>query len=279
MHEWRFVEPAAYNARMTTRTLSSHRRRAGRSRSLLILLTLTSLAVAGRASAELRPLVREMLENLASLNEIGEAVALEDFERVKRAAADLQARAVTMQKIDVATLGVDPGHGPAFNGFLMAQQQASKAVAAAADGNDGAAVLLAVERLTTSACLGCHTTFRDRENLMRTSVLFMTTFLHSWQDINRGVMTNDFELVARRAYEIQTVARVLSWGQVIEATFGVSDADEQGEFRDFLRRMTAQASRVEKAATDGRLPDIAEATRRMWTDGCLGCHERFRSAN
>jgi cytochrome c556 len=220
-----------------------------------------------------------MLENLASLNQIGEAVALEDFERVKQVASGLRASASVLQKIDMASLGVDPGRDAAFDAYLEAQKQAAKAIAAAANGQDGAAVFLAVQQLTTDACLACHKNFRERENLMRTSVLFMTTFLHAWQDINRGVMLDDLELVARRAYEIQSVGRVLGWDQVIEATFGVSDATEQGEFREFLRRMTAQAGRIEKAAAENRVRDIAEASRRMWTEGCLSCHEQFREGN
>lgn len=246
---------------------------------LLVVLAMLVLAPPGPAGARLRPLVREMLQNLAWLNEIGTAVALEDFERVKQVAAELEANASALQKIDITSLGVDAGRDATFDAFLEAQKQAAKSVAAAADGRDGAAVFLAVQQLTTDACLACHTNFRERENLMQTSVLFMTTFLNAWQDINRGVMLDDLELVARRAYEIQTVGRVLGWNQVIEATFGVSDATEQEEFREFLRRMTTQAGRIEKAAAENRVRDIAEASRRMWTDGCLACHEQFRTAD
>jgi cytochrome c556 len=244
--------------------IPSDRRGACRPGILSVLLALVILTLSGPARSELRPLVREMLENLASLNQIGEAVALEDFERVKQVASGLRASASVLQKIDMASLGVDPGRDAAFDAYLEAQKQAAKAIAAAANGQDGAAVFLAVQQLTTDACLACHKNFRERENLMRT---------------NRGVMLDDLELVARRAYEIQSVGRVLGWDQVIEATFGVSDATEQGEFREFLRRMTAQAGRIEKAAAENRVRDIAEASRRMWTEGCLSCHEQFREGN
>jgi hypothetical protein len=64
--------------------IPSDRRGACRPGILSVLLALVILTLSGPARSELRPLVREMLENLASLNQIGEAVALEDFERVKR---------------------------------------------------------------------------------------------------------------------------------------------------------------------------------------------------
>jgi cytochrome c556 len=256
--------------------IPSDRRCGCRPGILSVLLALVILTLSGPARSQVRPLVREMVKNLASLNQIGEAMAMDDFERVKQVASDLQARASVLQNTDIASLGVDPGRDAKFDAFLEAQKQAAKAIATAANGEDGADVFLAVQQLTTDACLACHENIRERDNLMPTSVLFMTTFLHAWQDINRGVMLDDLDLVARRAYEIQTVSRVLGWEQVIEATFGVSDATEQTEFRELLRRMATQAGRIEKAAAENRVRDIAEASRRMWTDGCLSCHQQFR---
>ena len=228
------------------------------------------------AQSKLRPLVRDMLGNLDSLNEIGTSVALDDFGRAAGAASELAARAQRLKGFDVKVLGVDPGRQAAFDAYLDVQREAAQAVAAAAKTQDGAEVLLGMQRLVTDACLACHDSFRERENLMRTSVLFMTTFLHAWQDINRGLMTRDLELISRRAYEIQSVGRVLTWDQVIESSFAVTDPGERREFREFVSRMTMQAGRVERAAGEDKVLAVAEASRRMWTDGCLGCHEQFR---
>jgi cytochrome c556 len=229
-----------------------------------------------QSQSKLRPLVRDMLGNLDSLNEIGSSVALDDFSRVEGAASELAARAKRLKGFDVSVLGVGPGRQAAFNAYLDAQQHAAQAIIAAAKSQDGAAVLLASQRVVTDACLACHDSFRERENLMRTSVLFMTTFLHAWQDINRGLMTRDLELISRRAYEIQSVGRVLTWDQVIESSFAVTDPGERREFREFVSRMTMQAGRIERAAGEEKLLAAADASRRMWTDGCLACHEQFR---
>jgi cytochrome c556 len=228
------------------------------------------------ASAELRPLVREMLDNLHSVDEVGQGVALDDFERSKRAAAELEARAGRMLSFDLSRLGVDISRDGEFDALLRAQQQAARAIGKAAAGQDGAGVMAGLDRLVRDACLGCHESFRERENLLRPSVLFMTSFLRAWEDINRGLMTNDLELVARRAYEIQAIGRVLTWDQVIMATFQLTDPGDRGEFREFVRSMTSQASRIEKAANEDELQAIAEAGRRMWTEGCIACHEQFR---
>jgi len=249
---------------------------AGRPQFLAALLAAAALATPQTVRSEPPPLVREMLENLSSVNEIGEAVALDDFERVKRAAADLEARAGAMMNFDVSRIGIAPDRDGTFDSFLQAQQQAAQAIAKAAKSEDGALLFRGMERLLKDACIACHTDFRSQERRIRPSVLFMTSYLDAWQGINRGVMTDDFELVARQAHEIQTVGRVFTWDQVIEATFGLADPEDQSEFREFLRRVTTQARRIERAADEEKVDEVLEATRRMWTDGCLACHEQFR---
>jgi cytochrome c556 len=246
---------------------------------LAALFAVAALAIPSPARPEVRPLVREMLANLASLNAIGEGVALDDFDPVKRAATDLEARAGALLDFDIALLGVDPKRDAAFDSYLRAQQRAARAIAKGAQGQDGAVVFRGVEQLLDEACIACHRNFRDRENLMRPSAMFMASLLDAWKDLNRGMMTNDFDLIARRAHEIQAVGRVFTWEQVIEAIFGIDDPAERLEFREFLRQVTEQARQVERAAEEEKVEAVVEAARLMWVDGCLACHEQFRSGD
>ena len=56
------------------------RRMAGRAAALATLALLTTAP--GTSSAQLRPLVRDMLDNLTAVNLIGQAVALDDWDRM-----------------------------------------------------------------------------------------------------------------------------------------------------------------------------------------------------
>ncbi|MFQ5417143.1 MAG: hypothetical protein ACE5FL_08880 [Myxococcota bacterium] len=210
------------------------------------------------------------------MNEIGAAVALEDFQRAERAAHDLVDRAVTISNFDISLLGIDPKRQSEFNAYANTQRQAGSTIAKAAKHEDAVLVIQGLESLLNSACIGCHASFRRNESRIRPSVLFMTTYLSAWQDINRGILTDDFELVARRAHEIQTIGRVFTWDQVIESLFGISDPKDRSEFREFLRRVTAQARQLERAADENQIHAAVTASRRMWTDGCLACHAQFR---
>ena len=242
----------------------------------LICAVLAAAAAAAPAQAELRPLVREMLENLASLDEIGAGVAVGDFERVGRAAADLDARAAALVDFDVTRLGIPAQRGPAFNAYLLEQQQAARLIAEAAKGQDGQLVFKNLQGLLNRACVACHASFRERENLMRPPIILMTSFLDAWQDINRAMLTGNFDLASRRAHDVQVVTRVFTAESVIAAAFDIEDATELGEFRAFLLEVIAGAKQVERAADDEKIAGIIEATHRMWTNGCLACHDQFR---
>jgi cytochrome c556 len=225
---------------------------------------------------ELRPLVREMLENLGAVNQIGEGLALEDYDQVTRAALDLKRRAEGMKKADLTTLGIDPDRDAQFDAYLTAQEQAADAILTAAKAEDAQSTLLALQHLLQDACLSCHTDFREGSRRLRPSVLFMTTFISAWREINRGLLIDDLVLVGRSARELQSVARVLSWDQVIESTFGLTDPVERQEFRKLVSRVAAQAGRIEQASIEGDVGKILLADRRMWDDGCVACHEQFR---
>jgi len=127
------------------------------------MLAAWTVAAPVPAAAELRPLVREMLENLASLDEIGAGVSVGDFERVERAAADLDARAGTLADFDVTRLGVAARRGPAFKAYLLEQQQAARAITQAAKGQDGALVFRSMQGLLNRACVACHEQLRGED--------------------------------------------------------------------------------------------------------------------
>jgi len=252
----------------------------GRVRNLprALLLTLGFAAGVTPASAERSGprLVALMHENLASVNQIAEAVAREDYARVAQEASILRANAESMQDLDLASLGLDASRDSQFDEYLAAQARVAAKIASAAGRRQAGDVLVGIEEVFDSACVACHETFRETDEGRTTPVLFMRTLLSSIQGINRGIAMNDFALVAREAREIGAMAHVFSWSQVIEGIFPVSDPAEKTEFRGYFETLSAQASQVEGAALkrDGAL--IARSTRRMMVEGCVACHTKFR---
>ena len=79
------------------------------------------------ATPELRPLVRDMLETLRAINEIGESVALEDYSGVRRAAKELEERAGRLRELDLKELGLEPARDAEFDAYLAAQARAAAA--------------------------------------------------------------------------------------------------------------------------------------------------------
>jgi cytochrome c556 len=225
---------------------------------------------------ELRPLVRQMLENLGAVNQIGEGIALEDYDQVARAALDLKERADAMKRVDLTVLGLDPDRDSQFDAYLTAQGRAADAILQAAKAEDSQSTLLGLQKLLEGACLACHADFREGNRLLSPSVLFMTTFTSAWKEINRGLLIDDLVLVGKSARELQSMARVLSWDQVIESAFDLTDAAERQEFQKLLARVAAQAARMEQASIEGDVDKVLLADRLMWNEGCVACHDRFR---
>ena len=235
-----------------------------------------SLAPARSGRAELRPLVRDMLENLGDVNHIGEGVALEDFDTVAQAGKDLKARAQKLRLVDLESIGLDRSLDAEFRRYLSAQEKAADSILAAAEREDPSGALEGVERLYTTACLPCHKEFRERANLLSPSVLFMTTYLTAWQDMNRGLAIDDYTLVRRRAREIEAMGRVIAWDQVIQMTFGLTDPKERKGFRQILDRVSEHALQIEQAASEENGDRVSIAMREMWEKGCISCHDKFR---
>ena len=254
-------------------------RTAGRSCRRLFaaaLVAAIAAAIPGVPRAELRPLTRAMLENLGSVNEIGEAIALEDYEQVEHAANELAARARALKGTDLSKLGIDPQRDPEFDAFLTVQEKTAQAIGRAAGEEDGAGAFLGLQSLLSGACLSCHRQFREPLQMMRPSVSLMTSMLQSWREINRGLSINDFDLVARRAREIESVGRVFTWDQIISTTFGVEDPEERKQFRKLLRNVLSRAAQIGVAADSEDAGGVVEATQRMWIEGCVSCHAEFR---
>ena len=85
------------------------------SRTLLVLVMVCAVTIIPRvALPELRPIIRDMLENLGEIDDIGSGLAVDDFGRVGEAAQSLQSRASAMKVHGKAPPGLDnnkPRHG------------------------------------------------------------------------------------------------------------------------------------------------------------------------
>ncbi len=228
------------------------------------------------ALAELRPLVRVMLENLSDVDQIGQGIAVEDHALVERAARRLGRRAERIKRIDIEVFGLDAARDAQFDAYLTVQSRATAAIADAAKQQDVRAALQGMRQLIQSGCMGCHRDFREPAQLLRPPVLLMTTFLNAWREIIRGLAMNDFSLVERQAREIQTAERALNQGPVIDEAFGPHDPQVREVFRSYLRHVSLQATEIERAATEEDGARVAHAVQEMWEGGCISCHERFR---
>jgi hypothetical protein len=217
-----------------------------------------------------------MLENLSAVDRIGEGIALEEYGKVEVAARGLLTRSEQMRSMDLSELGLDPAQDPLWDGFLLGQEQGARAVLDAAAQRDARAVLVATQQLVGNACLGCHASFRDPGQLLRPSVLVMTNFLSAWKDMNRGLAVRDFNLIGMRARELEALSKVIASDQILEEVFRLWGTKQRRLFRDFLRQVTENSTRIDAAAKEENLVSVLESSRMMWTDGCISCHEKFR---
>lgn len=247
---------------------------------LIVSMTLVmsaSLGVSAESElSERKPLLREMISNLSSVNEIGAAVALEDFARVDQSARILESTAKQLLAFDITKLGIEAKYAGAFSIFLRTQQELAKAIRVSAGARDEQEIMLGLQRLMNEACVSCHNAFREPFSLLRPSVAIMTSLLSAWQSINRGVLINDFALVEESAALIQSTARIFNNNAMIEPVFGIEDVDERKGFRKLLHRVQTHARQVEEAAIQENSPAITAAAHQMWVEGCIACHQTFR---
>ncbi len=247
------------------------------SRTLLVVVTVAAMTITPRAALpELRPIILDMLENLGEIDDIGAALSVDDFGRVAEAAQSLQSRASAMKVHGEAPPGLDKQHAPAWDVFLTAQETTALAVLTAANDENGDAVMRGVEAMFRDSCLACHAVFREPQQRLSASVLFMSSFLAAWRDINRGLALRDFALIDRRARELEAMAKTLSWDQVIQSAFAIDSTADLRIFRQLVHQVAVTSSRIEAAAQSEDAGKVVEATRQLWTNGCIACHDRFR---
>jgi cytochrome c556 len=228
------------------------------------------------AVPELRPIILDMLENLGEIDDIGAALSVDDFGRVAEAAESLQTRATEMKVHGEAPPGLDEQDAPAWDEFLTAQERTALAVLTAAKDEDGDAVMRGVEAMFRDSCIACHAVYREPQQRLAGSVLFMSSFLAAWRDINRGLSLRDFALIGRRGRELEAMAKTLSWDQVIQSAFGIESAADLRVFRRYVHQVAVTSARIEAAAQAEDAGKVVEATRQLWTNGCIACHDRFR---
>jgi cytochrome c556 len=245
-------------------------------------LFLAALAVAGLVGVHLGPnraevqMVGEMHENLAAVNDIVEGVARDDYELVEKKALRLKDSAQAMKELSLSAVGLETLRDSEFDAHLDAMEKAANTIWGASQRKDARGTLVGVQQVFDDGCVPCHRDFRESHIERTPPVLFMRNILSSVQSMNRGLAMNDFTLVAREAREITAVGRVFMWSQVVEVMFGISEPSDRTVFRDYLRQLNSQASRVEGAALERNPRAVTEAVREMWEGGCLPCHQRFR---
>ena len=117
-----------------------------------LVVILFAMTVAVQADAELRPIVKRMLERLGWLQAITMDFALSDFDKVKTTAASLSGQAKKVAETS------PEGPGKVFNQKLS---ETAGLMANAADKKDGAAVAAKMGEALT-ICYNCHIAIRDK---------------------------------------------------------------------------------------------------------------------
>ncbi len=242
----------------------------------LLPVLVIALGIPLTGTADLRPLSRAMLGNLQATNSIGESLAVGDYGAVAAAAEDLRNRARKIRGWKVDDLGFNPAGKAEFDAYLKLQEEISDKIMRSARREDSRSIVDGLGELMTKACLSCHKNFRDRQGMLKSSTLFMTSFVSSWREMNRGLLLNDYSLVARGARSLGSMGRVMSWDPIIESSFGLSKAANREKFRKYLHKLIGHADKVEEAATRGESQLIQQSITAMWNDGCIACHGEFR---
>jgi cytochrome c556 len=240
------------------------------------VLFAVGLALPLASLADLRPLSRAMLENARAVHAIGESLSVDDYAGVEAAARALEEIARRIRDWDLAELGFNRGRDSEFDHYLNRQEAIADEIMKAARREDAPAVSQGLGDLFEKACLACHKDFRERSGMLKPSTLFMTSFISAWRDMTRGLLLNDFSLVARSARSLGSIGRVMSWDPIIESAFGLRQAAQRTKFRQHLQQVIAAAERIEDAANRGEPERVTGPMSEMWQKGCLACHREFR---
>jgi cytochrome c556 len=238
--------------------------------SALLLLTFHL-----EAHAALRRLVSDMLENLASVNLIERGFALDDMDDVKRGAEDIVRRTEAMRKISSIDLSIDGMRRPAFDSYIDKLVSHANALVKAADKEKTEKAIDAFRNMMEEGCLPCHRAFRDEGSTTPPAVFLMVSLVTGLQEINRGLLLNDYRLVETRAREVQDAARVMLMDPVIEYSFQIEPA-ERKTFKKFARKLDKSAREIESAAEEGDHKSVLKGVQTMLQESCIPCHFDFR---
>jgi cytochrome c556 len=241
--------------------------------SIFALFTLLS-----SAHAELLPIVSKMLENLAAINLIERGFALEDLNQVARGAEEIIGRSDDLRKLSSDDLDIDHSKKPKFNAHLdLLVEHANTLRSAALKGKTDKAVD-AFRLIVEEGCTPCHKEFREEGGELKLDVYLMTSVMKGLEEIDRGALLNDYWLIASSAREVQDVARLMQWDQVIDSTFKIEPSGWK-EFKKYARKLDKIARRIEIAAEDRNEAGVFKGIRAMMNESCLPCHDDFRKAH
>lgn len=240
-----------------------------------VLSIIAVFALLSSAQAGLEPIVSEMLENLAAVNLIERGFALDDMNQIARGAEDIVTRAKGLQKFRAEDLDIPKAKRAKFNSYVdLLVQHANTLRVEALKGRTDRAVT-AFRKIVEEGCTPCHKEFREDGGNLKLNAYLMTSVMKGLEEIDRGALLNDYWLIATSAREIQDVARLMQWDQVIDSTFEVDPAGWK-EFKQYARKLDKTARAVEVAAEDRNEEKVFAGIRSMMNESCLPCHRKFR---
>ncbi|MFQ5457978.1 MAG: hypothetical protein ACE5FC_05950 [Myxococcota bacterium] len=246
--------------------------------SATLLAALATLAaLSSLVQADLRPLVGDMLDHLSSIDRIERGLTLDDMDQVIQGAEDILQRSNALRQQTGKAMGVPEAQRPKFNVHLDGLIKHAGKLKRAAAGDNRGKTLKAFKDLLKDGCLPCHREFRDAEGSKLPSLIYlMVSLQNGLEELSRGVLLNDYPLVAVRAQNIQELARLLGWNHSIEHTFEIPP-EKRKRFSALVQALYDQAVLVENAADKRDQDAIISGVDGMVRKSCLPCHQEYRS--
>ncbi|MFQ5457980.1 MAG: cytochrome c [Myxococcota bacterium] len=103
----------------------------------------------------------------------------------------------------------------------------------------------------------------------------MVSLVKGIEEIDRGLLLNDYRLVGVRAREVQDAARIMQMDQVIDFSFQLKPS-ARASFKKYARKLDKRAREIEKAAEEGDPATILTGVQGMFQEGCIPCHKAYR---
>jgi len=244
----------------------------------LIIPIFVAFALPPSARADLLPIVSKMLENLAAINLIERGFALEDMNQVARGAEEIIGRSGELRKLSSNDLDIDHSKKPKFNAHLDHLVQHANTLRSEALKGKTDKAIDAFRLIVEEGCTPCHKEFREEGGELKLDVYLMTSVMKGLEEIDRGALLNDYWLIATSAREVQDVARLMQWDQVIDSTFKIEPSGWK-DFKKYARKLDKIARQVEIAAEDRNEAGVFRGIRAMMSESCLPCHDDFRKVD